>query len=348
MKKLCLLSLLFISTAAMAQYGVNGESGRYNVIEFPKYYVEQANRTFSVDVTMNKKVSGYASPEDVAEHIMFDGWTKTSADKSNMKMSIEFGEFLYLSTDIVESSKDEKQKDGSVQRVYSYRVSFKYTFPIFIKTTAPEGDNKQSINASLNIAQPQTYSIDNVFKSRSAASEYMKDNKDVLIERVIVSEVSKAEAIAIRMAKAAYGFYYTTEKASYVFLDSKKNAHYESQKQADATLKELFKSSSCNEPISSEILTPIIEEYKSIIDEFNETDKKQLKAKIKMMLSVAEFYLMLDDLDTSEAWAKRVVDEYKEKDGNDVLSKIAKVRANFEKHHVTSRHFVPQAPVVEE
>lgn len=110
----------------------------------------------------------------------------------------------------------------------------------------------------------------------------------------------------------------------------------------------MFKTSTPSEPIDSDVLKPIIEEYISIINELNDADKKQAKAKVQMMVSVAEFYLMLDDFDASATWAQRVVDEYNEKDGAKILERIKTIKELLEKHHVTSRHFVPQAPVIPE
>ena len=349
MKKLCVFGMLLLSTAAMAQYGTNGESGRYEVVKFPKYYVEQDQRTFAVNVDITtKKVAGFVEAEEVAERVSFNGWSKTTEDKANMKMKITLGEFLYISTEILDQSVEEKQKDGSVKRKPIYVGSFKYTFPIYVDMTSPAGDAQLHLNITAKVPTPLTYTDSHKFSSRGEASEYMKENKDVFIEKVIRDEAFAAASHAISAATSNYGFGSTTEKASYVFLDSKKNPHYESQKSANAQLKELFKTSSANEPISSEMLTPIIEEYISIINELNDADKKQMKAKVELITSVAEFYLMLDDLASCETWAKRAADEYKEKDGTKILEKAAAVKALFDKHHVTSRHFVPQAPAVEE
>lgn len=349
MKKICVFGLLLLSTAAMAQYGVNGESGRYRVVDFPKYYVEQGNRTFSVNVEMSKKVSGYADAEETAEKIKFKGWTKTSEDQANMKMTVDFGEFIYMGTEILDQSTEEKAKDGSVKRVPKYVGSFSYTFPITITTMAPEGNEERGLNLAFNkVLQTVTFTDDKIFSSRAQASEYMKENKDVFIERTIIREVSSAVNSAINLATKTYGFGETHAVAEYVFLDSKKSPYFESQKNANIQLKELFKTSLCTEPISSDVLTPIINEYIDIINGLDNADKKQAKARVKLMLSVAEFYLMLDDLDSSATWAQRVFDEYQEKDGKKILERINVIRSLFEKHHVTSRHFDQPAPVIAE
>ncbi|MBR3567507.1 MAG: hypothetical protein IKN94_04475 [Salinivirgaceae bacterium] len=349
MKKLCVFGMLLLSTAAMAQYGTNGESGRYHVVKFPKYYVEQDQRTFAVNVDIaTKKVAGYVDAEELAEKVRFKGWSKTPEDKAYLNIKITLGEFLYLSTEILDQSVDEKQKDGSVKRKPIYVGSFKYSFPITLSLTSPVNNDKYRLNQDGMMVKTLTYTDDHKFSTRADASAFMKENRDVLSEKVIRQLANEAAASAVNSAVIDYGFASTTEKASYVFLDSKKNPHYESQKNANTQLKEIFKTSSADEPISSDALTPIIEEYISIINELNDADKKQLKAKIELITSVAEFYLMLDDLASCETWAKRAFDEYKEKDGSKILEKAAAVKALFDKHHVTSRHFVPQAPAVEE
>lgn len=124
MKKLCVLGMILMTTGAMAQYGTNGESGKYKVVGFPKYYVEQDQRTFGVEVEMtSKKVSGYVEAEEMADKISFSGWSKTTDDKANLKINIKLNDFIYVATEILDESVDEKQKDGSVKRTPIFRGS---------------------------------------------------------------------------------------------------------------------------------------------------------------------------------------------------------------------------------
>ena len=339
MKLITLLFIICVSTVAMAQFGTEREAARYRVVDFPRYYVEQSQRTYCVDVKMSKKVGSYVDADELIDRLAFSGWTKTDAEHANMRMAIEFGDFIYEATEILDQSTEEKTKDGGVKRKPLFIGTIKYTFPIKISMIASEGKYSSQINDGLAV-----FKCEKNFETRKAASEYMRENKDVFVEKIIVGDADIAIRAANSGATRSFGFGSTTEKVEYYYLDSKKGKYFEQQKEDADAIEVMAKGSNANEPINPEGIAAVIDHFIGIINELDNNDKKQKKARNKLMISVAELNLMRDDLEACASWAQRIVDEYKDNDGKDILDKVNKVREMFEKHHVTSRHFSPVAP----
>lgn len=344
MKALLLTALFLVSTLAMAQYGTEGETYRYQVVDFPRYYVDQPNRTFSVEVNMPRSVSEYVDAEQIVNHIGVNGWAPTDPESAYLKIYIDYGAFLYESTDILDRSKEEKAKDGHVRVIPIFVGAINYTFPVRITITSPLG----KIDNCLHCDKKLTYVTDHSFDNRRGAIEFTKVNRDVFIEQIITGDSFYAADYVNDIVRSDFGFSTTTDKVEFYYLDQKKSKYYSEQINDALTLKELVKFTTADSPVSENTVLPIIDRYINIINELNDGEKKQKKAKIKLMLSVAELYLLIEHLDESTTWAKRVMDEYKDSDGEDVLDKIVKVRRIFEKHHTSTRHFVPQAPHIDE
>lgn len=341
MKKYLLTFIVSMcSVVSFAQYGTEGESARYEVVKFPKYVITDVNsRTFSVDVKFTKKVAETMDPNDVADQIKLYAWSRLQSDAAYMKVEVEVGSFITEGTDVENHSTVEKGVEKP-----DYRGVLDYSLPISVVITDRDGhSNTKDLCTGVKRYKPGKSS-----KNHRDALAYIKDNKDVLVEKIILDELKSAVGGVKDYMLALYSWDKELMKVEYYHLDQKKSKYYEEQNADNERLKILYKNMKSTQPVDVEEFNSILERYKEIINDLNDGDKKQKKAKIKLMLSVSEILLSMDKFDESREWAEKVISEYGESDGEDIIKKINKAEAKIKDGKATCRHFRMSAPQIEE
>ena len=352
MKKLLFVFSLLtvVSLFSSAQYSTNREVAYYNVISFPRYYVPFEQRTFYVDVIMTKRLNELYSPDDIARMVSVRGWTQVDhpAD-ATVKIAFDFDNLIIETMGAADKSVHEKAKDGSEKVKPKFQGFVDYSIPVSYSVASPAKDWVGIVHSS----DPKKkeiihYEVDKVSPKRGEVEKYMVNNRDVITEDILSYEVKRSVDIAIRDMEYSFSFTTSNARVKYYFLDSKKNPNYESQKSFSQYFNSYCNSSSPYDIADDDVdrISEMISQYVTIIDGLDDSEKKQRKAKIDLMFSVAGFYLAVDRFDESKAWATRLANEYNDGDAKDLLDDIEKIENNFKKFHVTSRHFPITAPVI--
>ncbi|MCR5697824.1 MAG: hypothetical protein K6G73_12700 [Marinilabiliaceae bacterium] len=341
------LGLLSCSSASWAQYSTDRHVSWYRVVNFPTYFVEnEADRTFIVTFSGEERVFNTFSPEELAERVKFGGWTQVHLrDNAYMSVNVHFNDLMIETIDVVDKSSTDKE--GNVKP--SFEPFFIYTFPAHVEFKNPVANNSFDVNReSFEGNKRIEYHINKEFPSRKAAVEYVKNNRPKFISEVVKTNVDNVLKRVNESGTSNYGYGATNARVEYYNLDSKKHPNYEEQVKDAETLKAIYANCTSGQPIDKSQVMPIIERYKQIIETLNDTERKQKRAKIHLMATIAEIYLTLDDLDKCAEWAQKLVDQYNEEDGEDLIDKVKKVKALMDKYKVTTRHFVAKAPEVNE
>lgn len=339
-KLFLLLCISLVSLTSFGQYGTEREKCRIAVIGFPKFAIPLEQRTFFVNMYSSKKVIEMQDLEASSNDISIWGWSRTyNPDQAHLTITIDFGALV---TEEIKARKTSAEAKDFV-------AIMDYTLPIEIQLSSRE--DKVAISTQEydfhGVPIKLEYVCDKKFPTPEKAVSYIKSNKELIDESIIHTEVAKAIKIVNNQALKLYAFQKISERVDIYHLDSKKSEFFDQQENDYKDLMSFFKLSTTEQPISPAPIKLIINNYKKIIEQLDDADKKQKSAKIDLIITVANLYYVIEEFSECEAWAHKLIEEYNEKEGKSIIENLNKVRDNLARFGVQSRHFTVQSPEVD-
>lgn len=339
-KLFLLLCISLVSLTSFGQYGTEREKCRIAVIGFPKFAIPLEQRTFFVNMYSSKKVIEMQDLDASSNDISIWGWSRTyDPDQAHLTITIDFGALVTEEIKARRPSAEAKDFIGIMD----------YTLPIEIQLSSKENKvafNTQEYDLHGTPIKLQ-YVCDKKFPTPEKAVSYIKSNKELIDENIIHAEVAKAIKLANDEALKLYAFQKISERVDIYHLDSKKSEFFDQQENDYKDLISFFKLSTTEQPISPAPIKLIINNYKKIIEQLDDADKKQKSAKIDLIITVANLYYVVEEFGECEAWAHKLMEEYNEKEGKNIIEKLNIVRNDIARFGVQSRHFTVQSPKVD-
>lgn len=335
-KTLLFLIGMMMSVSLFAQYGTCTRSFRYEFRYLPRFAVAKADRTCFVSVESNSQISDYIPAEAIYNKINVEGWTKVdSEDAAFLKILLNL-DFLTIEETGVKVTETEEKSGETTKKVKHFFGKIIYSLPY-----------KMEFNSSLNSSKYGRSSdkkiefVTEERKSYEDAKKYVDDNKDMLKSKIIKAEVEDLISSINKSCNAEYAYYATSENVWMDFLDSKKSEFYESQQKAIIEVREIFgriKADSDMKQVAAEIQV-YIDQFKEIADKLDAADKKQRKAKISVLESIATLYYAAENFDMAKQYAETLLKEYEHKKGGKMIANIDDILKDMQRHNLTSRHF---------
>ncbi|MCQ2974881.1 MAG: hypothetical protein MJ211_08725 [Bacteroidales bacterium] len=336
MKKVTLFLLaLLINISIYAQYGTCTRVMNYGVRYMPNFYVPQENRTYFVTVESVPQVTNLKSADEICDQIRIPGWKIADNEESAfIKINLNIDYLTIDEQDVVyKEVKEGSGESAKVVKIYAGKLIYHIPY-------------KGSLNSNLDQcvvgdANKKEYISDKESKSYNDAKEYISNNKDIIKDKLIVSEVNNIISTINTTLANKYAYYEINENIRLEFLDSKKSEHYADQQKAIIQLKEIISkcNASCDIKTVASQIQPYIDQFKSIESSLDASDKKQKKTKVALIENLANLYFLIEDFDTSKQYCETLLKDYEEKDGSKLISKIDKIKADLQKHNISSRHF---------
>jgi hypothetical protein len=341
MKKIFLCLLLVSYTAIIFGQRVDLDKAcfTHNYKSLPSIFLDKSYNTFSIQVTKSTALK-VLSVETNTNGINIEGKKKLESG-GHLLINLDLGDFNIESSEVKERVDIQKDKDGKeTGRKYYYRVDVVYTFTANASAKDYTGkDYRYWILSQRN--EKKTYSTAEYSKS-SDATNYYNNNRLEIKTRLIEEQINSAVSTLNSSLNTTFG--YVTDSARECFWDlgSKKHAEFANYTAATATAIEAIQMiAAIKIPSESlEKLRPSIEYYKSLIEKYTSDDKGDKKIRYGAYYNLGLIYLVVEQFDLAkEAGENLIKNDYDKKDGEDIIKRADKVKADLEKHQLSSRHF---------
>lgn len=338
-----LLCLVVFSMGAAAQYSTTKVNMSFPVRNLPYNYVPESQRTYSVSCGFARQVSPYFEPAEVAALLHLDGWTQVNnPDRATLRITVNAYDFL------IEGIHEDKftemvRRHGEMVPVDWFTPIIDYS--IVLEYNLDTDNSHQTFtNVDPFTHRPpiNTFRMDKRFFSPRDCHDFVRENKEVFIEKIVRTELTaKIEEINERLVPA-YVYYPTSDNIKIAFFNSKKNPNYAKHQSARTEIKNIINSMPLDGSLASTIrqMQPWIEHFKELEKSLSSTNKKQKKAKADMVYNLSMIYYALEIFDVSREYAGRLINEFGDATtGKRLLRNISSTEEEMKKHHVQSRHF---------
>jgi len=337
--------IAFMCLQAMAQYGTDKVRISFPVRYMPAFYVPEGNHYYHVNYDAARLVKEYIDYGEVCDRLQIGGdWQEeTSNETVPVYLNVVAQDFM-----IERFSEMER-----VEKVRHHGEEFleKYFVPVIDYSMVLETSlniNGQTTCFTTNInsetRRPNISSFvveDKRFRSPHDCHIFLKENKELFVEKIVRAEVMGLTDIIQGNLNNALRYYPTTDDIKICILDSKKSEYYAKHLQAKAEISRIISNMPLEGPLTQTIkdMQPWINHFKELEASLSMTDKKQKNAKADMVYTLAMIYYALEIFDVSRDYCSRLLNEFGENSGKRMLRNLTDVEDQMKKHHLSSRHF---------
>lgn len=344
MKKIMalLLCLLVINTCAIAQYNTSKTNMSFPVRNLPTHYVPVGQRTYSVSCGFARQISPYYAPEEAAEALHLDGWTMiNNPDQASLRITINAYDFLIEG--IHEDKFVEKvRRHGEFVPVEYFSPTIDYSMVIeYVWETNDSRQTYTNVDVFTHRPPVNTFHMDKRFNNPRDCHDFVRENKDVFIEKIIRTELYNTIEEINEKLVPQFVYSPTTDHIKIAFFSSKKSPYYVKHQSAKNEIKNIINSIPLDGSLAPTIrkMQPWIEHFKEIEQSLSATNKKQKQAKADMVYNLAMIYYALEIFDVSRDYCNRLINEFDATTGKRLLRNLENVENEMKTHHVQSRHF---------
>ncbi len=344
MKKIMalLLLLLTISTGAIAQYNTSNTTMSFPVRNLPTHYVPVGQRTYSVSCGFARQISPYFSPQEAADALQLEGWTMTgNPDQASLRITINAYDFLIEG--IHEDKFVEKVRHhGEFVPVEFFSPTIDYSVVIeYVFETNTSRQTYTNVEAFTHRPPINTFRMDKRFHSPRDCHDFVRENKEVFIEKIIRTELYNTMEEINEKLVPQFVYTPTTDQIKIAFFSSKKSPYYAKHQSAKIEIKNIINSIPLDGSLAPTIrkMQPWIEHFKEIEQSLSATNKKQKQAKEDMILNLAMIYYALEIFDVSRDYLNRLITEFDSSAAKRHLRNLNNIENEMKRHNVQTRHF---------
>ncbi|MCQ2252500.1 MAG: hypothetical protein MJZ61_03515 [Bacteroidales bacterium] len=343
MRRFLTLAIALLCCAnVFAQYSTSKSNMWYPVRTFPKYYVPENNRNYSIDCRLSRQIAEFANTGELENRLLFQDWREEeNADNAYLKIYLESFDFIIEAMREVEMHEMVKEHGVEHERIF-FMPQIDYS--MVINWGLIHGDMREqhtNINPDTRRPNISSFQIDKHFHSPRECHEYMRENKEVFIEKIINSELMATTEQVQEALAASFHYGSSNWSVKIALFNNKKSSYYNKHHAGKDELKSIFSNMPLEGPITNTIkdLQPWIDHFKEIEASLSSADKKQKEAKADMIYNLAQIYMALEIYDVAKQYAMQLYNEYGDNSGKRILREILGEEEELKKHHLVSRHF---------
>ncbi len=334
--------VLYTTSGCSAQYSTSKTGMSFPVRNLPSNYVPEGRRTYSVSCGFARQISPYITPTEVAAQLQLDGWSMVSSpNDASLRIAVDAYDFL------IEGIHEERfTETANFHGHLEHREFFTpvIDYSVIIEYAIDCNGNKQTytnIDPFTRRAPISTFRMDKAFPNPRDCHEFVRENKEVFIEKIVRTEI--LATTAKMNEKLVPGFVYspTTDNIKVAFFSSKKSPYYNKHQSGRSEVRQIVESIPLQGPLTDAIkrLQPWIEHFKEVEKSLSTADKKQKQAKADMVYNLAMIYYALEIFDVSRDYATRYANEFDATTGKRLLRNINNTESEMKRHQLQSRHF---------
>ncbi|MCQ2250676.1 MAG: hypothetical protein MJZ66_06165 [Bacteroidales bacterium] len=337
--------LLMVCMQAMAQYGTDKVRIFYPVRHIPTFYVPEGNRYFHVDLTASFNVEDFLDYNKICDRLQIGyGWEedrKSGDVPAHINVSVT--DFIIEGMHEVEVlEKVRRHGEEFIEKYYVPHIDYSVLLQSSISVDGNSRYHFSNYDSELRRPPVKTLVIsDRRFRSPRDCHNFLRDNRDVFVERILSDEVYALTDQIQADIKQAFHYYPAQTDIKICLFDSKKSPYYAKHQQAKAEIKRIIGGITLDGDLKQTIkdMQPWIEHFKEIEASLSTADKKQKSAKADMVYNLAMIYYALEIFDVSRQYCMRLFNEFGENSGKRMLRSLNDEEAEMKRHHLVSRHF---------
>ncbi len=335
-----LFAMLIFSLAVSAQsVDLDRSYFKYAYRNLPEKPLALENRTYSVYFDATTKVKEIQDAEMIKANFNLVGLQKLD-ENGYLKFTIISDDLIVEKYDIETLTHESKDKSGKVTRTYTFRVTMAYKYNPYYTIVDAEGTTQASTKPSF-FGSADTYASDE-FKSSKEASQYLKLNKEIIIENIIRNKLNGVVSAAINQGNQLFGYKELSDNMLFWFLGSKKHPEFDAHQNILNEVKSLIASISADGGIEQarEVAKPIIEYLESVKGKYTEDNRKHRKMRYSSYYNLGMLYLALEQPDLAIEQANGLIEnDYDTSDGKKIQDHADKMKKAFDVNGTSSRHF---------
>ncbi|MDR2127070.1 MAG: hypothetical protein LBP63_09610 [Prevotellaceae bacterium] len=337
---------LFASIGSMSQTkNVDIDNLRFRV-EYrstPEAHLNPVLFIYSTQVKATKSTENRVSLDEINSVIGIAGQRRTDdIESADVNIVLELGDLVIEKSDIADRVEETKDKNGKITSVRHYfRVNVVYSFSGLYKIFQRE---KLLHSATVYNNTQQTYSSSE-YSSRKDASEYWRNNKDVLISQFISTLSKQIAQHASNYASQKYGFPIVRTTDVIKTMDEKKHLENETFKEMCNKLKAEFDKMTPENSVNKDNLIEIIDYFKSLPAKYSDPKRKaDIKIRYASYYNLCKIYYYLDEPGNIAEYADLLIqNEYDPKDGENLKKEAYQLKIVLSRTEFHTRHFDPYA-----
>ncbi len=296
---------------------------------------------YSSKVTATSSTKQRVDIEDVNHSIYIAGEKKVKNPMAgDVLIHVDLGNLVIASSNIVERKEESKQKDGTVNVSYYYKVEVNYKFDSNFKIIR---DDKILAQETVYSSYSSQYYTSQEYGSRKGAADFWNNNRDILISDFTRDLSMRTASRASSVASYRYGFPVTKSYDIIKTIDEKKHNENEAFRGAAQALKEELSSMTGETGMNKDRINGLIEYFESIPKKY--TDPK-LKADVRLRYAayynLCKIYLYLDEPEKIIPYADLILSNGHDKKDEERMKKAAdSLKVVLDRTSIKTRHFDP-------
>ncbi|MFN4915280.1 MAG: hypothetical protein ACK5FT_08165 [Sphingomonadales bacterium] len=343
MKNILFSFLWIIANSSQAQK-VDLDPFKFNLEyrDLPHDIFDSSLKSFTPIIQLTPFTKEHISEEVVASKLLIHGYERNNSN-ADIQFVFYMSDITILEFDILETVTESKNRDGTINKKYSYFGVLKYRLSAiaYLRNKAGKDLVRRTDLILNNPLQPLIWKSKE-FNTSSAASQYMKDNIEIINGNLLRENLDKAIVDANHWANYCIGFPLKKDNVQLWLLDSKNHPEYENMHKRWNSLKislQEITAVSINEDIKSAIIEAI-KYFDNIKLTYNSQEKADKKMRYAAFYNNAQLYLILDKPEEAKKEAEGlIVNDYDAKDGERIRKQAEGLSELFKKHDIYTRHF---------
>ncbi|MFN3847897.1 MAG: hypothetical protein ACK4NY_00640 [Spirosomataceae bacterium] len=346
---------------------------KVNYQKLPYEFVPLENRTYGVRANVGGAIRSYTDENSIYDRVVVHGWKKIESNPT-VGVEVNVDDFAFRGAETKSETVENKDKDGKVtsrttyywvQANYEGRGTCRIKGPMTPRTpTAKELEEKKKKEeekttnrflANVNVAKPTedntngfnlglsnsyTYTSDKS-TSASAVSNDFSNRKEAIYGENLRKFVDGSVSFVNSRLNSTYGFTPVNDEDFLWILNSKDHPEYQTQQEAIAAVKELFKTMKADEPISTleSNMAPLIDYLQSLKTKYGGDDKRNKKLRYSAYYNLSKIYYYLDKPEKAKEEADGLIKNgFDEKDGEKLFEVAVNLSDSMKQAKVNTRH----------
>lgn len=333
------LTLFFSISSSAQKLDLDRFSFTFEYRNLPHTPLATDFKNYSVLADVSGNIANSMSAEVLSSRIVLQGYERSEAN-GDLRINIRTDDLMIEKYQIVETSTETKNKDGSVTKNYSYYISIDYSIG---------GSVSFNSKAGLELAPPvglfgsRNYNwASSSYTSRSEASNYYYNNKLAIINKLVRERMEEGISTINYHLNYNFGYPVTNVNWSVWLLDSKKHPETAPMIQRWEVLKPAIQGITANQITddTKSKLQVMIAYFDEIKTKYNSEEKPDKKMRYAAFYNNTIFYLILDMPDKAATEAQGLItNDYDAKDGERLAKDAEALMSLFNLNHIQSRHF---------
>jgi len=278
---------------------------------------------------------------DVNDAIYISGQKKVAEPiPGDPIVHIDLGNLIIVSSDVSERREESKDRKGNVTVHYYYKVNVVYKFDAKYRIMQ---DEKVLVEEKVYDSFFSKNYSSQEYGSRKEASDFWRNNRDVLISEFARGASMGTASRASSIASRRFGFPVIRTTDIIKTINEKKHDENERFRRAAESLKETIQAMTGEEGMDMNRVEGLIDYFKNIPAKYPDPKSKaDVRLKYAAYYNLCKIYLYLDQPENVAQYADLILSNGHDKKDEERMKKAAKeLTTMFEKTGIKTRHFNP-------